>query len=128
MNEIDNYENENRLTDNEVFFKFEDYGDKYFILCRLPGARKEEISINYDNDNLRIGLPIRRKAENSGVGFYISFTETTFINKDFYVPNANVSLIKGNFDGLNLTVELPKNVTVENDNTEFVEVENFEEI
>lgn len=127
MRNIDKYNNEEKKIDNDVFLKLDDYGDKYIMLGRLPGAIKDQISINYDNDQITIGTFVRENKQSSGNGFYMSVTQSTFINKSFSIPNAKISEIKGNFDGLNLTLEIPKNIA-SSENIEFIDVDNFTDI
>lgn len=129
MKELENYSEEKKITDNDIFFKLDDYEDKYIILCRLPGAIKNQISIDYDNDNITIGTFVRNSKESYGAGFYMSFMESKFVEKKFYVPNSDIKKIKGNFDGLNLTIEIGKIFEEKNkDENIIIDIEDYTDI
>ncbi|MGL5616673.1 MAG: hypothetical protein ACRDD2_10675 [Sarcina sp.] len=127
MNNIDQYKNENNINTKEVFLNLDEFEDKYIIFCRLPGAVKEQISINYDNDLITISTFVTKSNSSSGGNFFISVTQNLYVSEEFYVPNINLNEITANYDGLYLNLELPKIITYTQENQEFIDVEYFNE-
>lgn len=130
MNNIEQYNNEKNINTKEVFLNLDEFEDKYIIFCRLPGAIKEQISINYDNDFITIGTFVTKSNSSSGGNFFMSVTQSIYVSEDFYVPNINLNEITANYDGLYLNLELPKIITYsekEQENKEFIDVEYFDE-
>lgn len=83
-------------------------GDNYVIETDMPGFKKEDINIGYENGYLNIAA---EKANN------VTDTNTNYLRRErmfgqsrrsFYVGDIDDSLVKANFDNGTLKVIVPK--------------------
>lgn len=111
MTSQNNFNADIKETDNE-----------YIMEADLPGVKKEDINLDYKNNNLIISA--RRNEEiNENTGNYIrrerSYGE---ISRSFYVENVDENNIRAKFDNGELKVILPKlNKTI--NSTSRIEIE-----
>ncbi|WP_196603539.1 Hsp20/alpha crystallin family protein [Pectinatus haikarae] len=100
-----------------------DLGDVYELSAELPGVKKEDISLNYDNGYLTIQANSKdEKAEKDDTGKYIR-RERRYgsMSRSFYIDNIDEARAKAEFtDGI-LNINLPK--TIPNDSTTHINIE-----
>lgn len=85
--------------------------NEYIVCAELPGVKKEDISLNYANNNLVITAK-REETHDDNKDNYIrrerSYGE---FSRSFYLENINKEGIKAKFENGELKVTLPKQVS-----------------
>lgn len=117
INNIDN------MTSVNVEFKEHKRG--YTIDCYLPGVKKENINLEYDNNY--ITLKIKRNmfyTNNENVAMAIVQSGGD-IEEDYYVENIDPYSIKAVFKNNTLKVLIPKNTYIGKDTT-IIDVDSYE--
>lgn len=117
INNIDN------MTSVNVEFKEHKRG--YTIDCYLPGVKKENINLEYDNNY--ITLKIKRNmfyTNNENVAMAIVQSGGD-IEEDYYVENIDPYNIKAVFKNDTLKVLIPKNTYIGKDTT-IIDVDSYE--
>ena len=108
----------------EVHFKEHKRG--YTIQCYLPGTKKENINLEYDNNY--ITLQVKRNmfySNNQNIAVAVVQAGGD-INEDYYVENADPSGIRAVFKNDTLNVLIPKSTYISKDTT-IVDVDTFKE-
>lgn len=117
INNIDN------MTSANVEFKEHKRG--YTIDCYLPGVKKENINLEYDNNY--ITLKIKRNmfyTNNENVAMAIVQSGGD-VEEDYYVENIDPYSIKAVFKNNTLKVLIPKNTYIGKDTT-IIDVDSYE--
>ncbi|GIM27875.1 hypothetical protein CPJCM30710_05410 [Clostridium polyendosporum] len=114
----------NELSSNNIDLNMNELDDKYLIYGKLQGVKRNNISINYNNNHLIITVKVNRVANNSLMGNVFIVQQSSNISKSFYVPNVDITRITGSFDGLNLVINVPKIINSMNDKL-IVDVETY---
>lgn len=117
INNIDN------MTSVNVEFKEHKRG--YTIDCYLPGVKKENINLEYDNNY--ITLKIKRNmfyTNNENVAMAIVQSGGD-VEEDYYVENIDPYSIKAVFKNNTLKVLIPKNTYIGKDTT-IIDVDSYE--
>ena len=87
-----------------------DNGNEYELTAELPGVKKEDIKLNYDNSYLTIAAEKNEeKEEKDDKGNYIRRERSTgSVSRSFFIDNIDESNVKAEFkDGI-LKVSMPK--------------------
>ena len=91
--------------------------NEYLVSAELPGINKEDIKLDYDNNNLIIRAK-RQEAHDDSRDNYIrkerSYGE---ISRSFYIDNVNKEGIRAKFDNGELKIILPKQVKTQQSNS-----------
>ncbi len=91
--------------------------NEYLVSAELPGVNKEDIKLDYDNNNLIIRAK-RQEAHDDSRDNYIrkerSYGE---ISRSFYIDNVNKEGIRAKFDNGELKIILPKQVKTQQSNS-----------
>lgn len=109
-----------------VEVEFKEHKRGYTIQCYLPGTKKENISLEYDNNY--ITLQVKRNmfySNNQNIAVAIVQSGGD-INEDYYVENADPSGIRAVFKNDTLNVLIPKSTYISKDTT-IVDIDNFKE-
>ena len=109
-----------------VEVQFKEHKRGYTIQCYLPGTKKENINLEYDNNY--ITLQVKRNmfySNNQNIAVAV-VQDGGDINEDYYVENADPSGIRAVFKNDTLNVLIPKSTYISKDTT-IVDVDTFKE-
>ena len=109
-----------------VEVQFKEHKRGYTIQCYLPGTKKENINLEYDNNY--ITLQVKRNmfySNNQNIAVAVVQAGGD-INEDYYVENADPSGIRAVFKNDTLNVLIPKSTYISKD-TPIVDVDTFKE-
>ena len=109
-----------------VEVQFKEHKRGYTIQCYLPGTKKENINLEYDNNY--ITLQVKRNmfySNNQNIAVAVVQAGGD-INEDYYVENADPSGIRAVFKNVTLNVLIPKSTYISKDTT-IVDVDTFKE-
>ena len=109
-----------------VEVQFKEHKRGYTIQCYLPGTKKENINLEYDNNY--ITLQVKRNmfySNNQNIAVAV-VQACGDINEDYYVENADPSGIRAVFKNDTLNVLIPKSTYISKDTT-IVDVDTFKE-
>ena len=131
VNNIDNSDFMDNLEKNidnmaPVEVQFKEHKRGYTIQCYLPGTKKENINLEYDNNY--ITLQVKRNmfySNNQNIAVAVVQAGGD-INEDYYVENADPSGIRAVFKNDTLNVLIPKSTYISKDTT-IVDVDTFKE-
>ncbi len=101
--DMNNFNADVRETDNE-----------YLVSAKLPGVSKEDISLDYNNNNLTIRA---RKSEYSGNNQNSCMRSYGEISRSFYLDNVDKERIRARFQNGELQIILPKAYKTETQNS-----------
>lgn len=82
--------------------------DKFLITAELPGMKKEDISVNLDNNRLSISGERKFESEDSGKTFHRVETSYGSFNRSFQLPdNIDEDSISASYENglLNISIE-----------------------
>ena len=84
--------------------------DEFEVKAELPGFKKEDISINYENDTLTIhAIHDLNKEQKDEDGKLIRSERTSSdVSRLFYLPDADTGKIGAKYDGGILDIMVPK--------------------
>ena len=109
-----------------VEVQFKEHKRGYTFQCYLPGTKKENINLEYDNNY--ITLQVKRNmfySNNQNIAVAVVQAGGD-INEDYYVENADPSGIRAVFKNDTLNVLIPKSTYISKDTT-IVDVDTFKE-
>ena len=109
-----------------VEVQFKEHKRGYTIQCYLPGTKKENINLEYDNNY--ITLQVKRNmfySNNQNIAVAVVQAGGD-INEDYYVENADPSGIRAVFKNDTLNVLIPKSTYISKVTT-IVDVDTFKE-
>lgn len=109
-----------------VEVQFKEHKRGYTIQCYLPGTKKENINLEYDNNY--ITLQVKRNmfySNNQNIAVAVVQAGGD-INEDYYVENADPSGIRAVFKNDTLNVLIPKSTYISKDTT-IIDVDTFKE-
>lgn len=83
--------------------------DAYLIDVEMPGFKKEDVKISFDEGYLTIEAK-KNEEKSEGTKYICKERRTEMLNRSFYVGNISESDIKAKMDNglLNITVQKPK--------------------
>lgn len=116
ISEIDNI--------SSVNISFKDHKRAYTLECYLPGVKKENIDLEYDNNY--ITLKVKRNmvyTNNKNIAMAV-IQSGGDIEEDYYVENADADNIKAVFKNDILRVLIPKNTYIAEDTT-IIDVDSY---
>ncbi|TPR51148.1 Hsp20/alpha crystallin family protein [Apilactobacillus kunkeei] len=89
--------------------------DEFEVKAELPGFKKEDISINYENDTLTIhAIHDLNKEQKDEDGKLIRSERTSSdVSRSFYLPDADTDKIGAKYDGGILDIMVPKSAEKE---------------
>ncbi|MCL8496116.1 Hsp20/alpha crystallin family protein [Apilactobacillus sp. F1] len=84
--------------------------DEFEVKAELPGFKKEDIEINYENDTLTIhAIHDLNKEQKDEDGKLIRSERTSSdVSRSFYLPDADTDKIGAKYDGGILDIMVPK--------------------
>ena len=84
--------------------------DEFELKAELPGFKKEDININYENDTLTIhAVHDLNKEQKDEKGKLIRSERTSSdVSRSFYLPDADTDKIGAKYDGGILDIMVPK--------------------
>ncbi|CAI2609784.1 Hsp20/alpha crystallin family protein [Apilactobacillus apinorum] len=84
--------------------------DNYVVSSELPGFKKDDIHLDYDNDTLSIHASHNLNKEDTNKEGKVLRKERTSSNvaRSFYLPDVEIDQISAKYDGGILKIELPK--------------------
>ena len=81
---------------------------EYIIHAELPGVKKEDINIDYNNNYLSISATRNNENEEKKDNYIRRERSYGSVSRGFYINNVDKNLIKAKFDNGVLTIDLPK--------------------
>ena len=117
ISEIDNM--------SSININFKEHKRAYTLECYLPGVKKENIDLEYENNY--ITLKVKRNmfyTNNQNIAMAV-IQSGGDIEEDYYVENADAYNIKAVFKDDTLRVLIPKNTYIGTDTT-IIDVDNYE--
>lgn len=114
----------NLTTSKDVFLDMEELKEKYLIYGKLPGAKIQDMMINYEDDYITIAALISKSIIRKGAFSIISIRKSSRISRDFYIPNVDIKKMTGSFDGVNLSIHIPK-VFEQGSNSTIIDVDEY---
>ena len=94
--------------------------DGYIVHAELPGVKKEDISIDYNNNYLTISATRNNEVEEKKDSYIRRERSYGSVSRGFYISNVNKDLIKAKFDNGVLNIELPKKELTANNTTQIL--------
>ncbi|ALJ31121.1 Acid shock protein [Apilactobacillus kunkeei] len=93
--------------------------DEFEVKAELPGFKKEDININYENDTLTIhAIHDLNKEQKDEDGKLIRSERTSSdVSRSFYLPDADTDKIVAKYDGGILDIMVPKSAEKESKHT-----------
>ena len=85
--------------------------EEYIVHAELPGVKKEDIKVDYNNNYLTISATRNNESEEK---------KDNYIRREFYISNVNKDSIKAKFDNGVLNIELPKKELTANNSTQIL--------
>lgn len=86
--------------------------NSYLLKIEIPGVNKENISIDYENENLNIKITKEENCEENDNYLRKEICYGEYSRK-FYVGNINEEEIQASYDNGILTISIPKEAKVE---------------
>ena len=94
----------------------------YIVHAELPGVKKEDINIDYNNNYLTISANRNYENEEKRDNYIRRERSYGSVSRGFYISNVDKNLIKAKFDNGVLNIELPKKeLTANNDSRILIE-------
>ena len=94
--------------------------EEYIVHAELPGVKKEDIKIDYNNNYLTISATRNNESEEKKDNYIRRERSYGSVSRGFYLNNVNKDLIKAKFDNGVLNVHLPKKEKSEKDTNKIV--------
>ena len=91
--------------------------EEYVVHAELPGVKKEDINIDYNNNYLSISATRNNEFEEKKDNYIRRERNTREFTRSFYVGDVDTEAIKANFKNGCLTIEVPKEEKVETKKT-----------
>ena len=88
----------------------------YVVHAELPGVKKEDINIDYNNNYLTISATRNNEYEEKKDNYIRRERSYGSVSRGFYISNVDKNLIKAKFDNGVLNIELPKKEISSNNN------------
>lgn len=100
----------NKLHSGLSTFKVDvkDKGTSYELTAELPGVKKEDIQLHYEQDYLTISAKREEEKEDKQDNYVCRERHVGSIQRSFFISNIDESKIAASFTDGVLTVEMPK--------------------
>lgn len=96
--------------------------NEYLVSADLPGVNKEDISLNYNNNNLIISAKRSEFHDESKDNYIRKERSYGEFSRSFYLENVNKEGIRAKFENGELKIILPKKYKTENKSSQiFIE-------
>ena len=93
---------------------------EYIIHAQLPGVKKEDINIDYNNNYLTISATRNNENEEKNDNYIRPERIYGSVSRGFYINNVNKEGIKAKFDNGVLNIELPKKELTQNNSNKIL--------
>lgn len=100
--------NENKI--NEFGTDIRETDNEYLVCQKLPGVNKEDISLEYTDNNLIIKARKQENYEDSKENFFAKSTSYNEFSRSFYLDNVDRDKIRARFENGALEIIAPKKV------------------
>ena len=94
--------------------------EEYIVHAELPGVKKEDIKIDYNNNYLNISATRNNESEEKKDNYIRRERSYGSVSRGFYISNVNKDSIKAKFDNGVLNIELPKKELTANNSTQIL--------
>ena len=94
--------------------------EEYIVHAELPGVKKEDIKIDYNNNYLTISATRNNESEEKKDNYIRRERSYGSVSRGFYISNVNKDSIKAKFDNGVLNIELPKKELTANNSTQIL--------
>ena len=94
--------------------------EEYIVHAELPGVKKEDIKIDYNNNYLTISATRNNESEEKKDNYIRRERSYGSVSRAFYISNVNKDSIKAKFDNGVLNIELPKKEVTTNNSTQIL--------
>ena len=82
--------------------------EEYIVHAELPGVKKEDIKVDYNNNYLTISATRNNESEEKKDNYIRRERSYGSVSRGFYITNVDKNSIKAKFDNGVLNIELPK--------------------
>lgn len=110
LDEVNNFFNE--AISKEMKTDIEEKEDRYIITCEVAGIKKENVSINVDDENLTIEvnetLDNNEKNNNEKKNYVVKERSSKYYSRSFYLDGIDENSIKAKMENGILTIEAMK--------------------
>ena len=93
---------------------------EYIVHAELPGVKKEDIKVDYNNNYLTISATRNNESEEKKDNYIRRERSYGSVSRGFYISNVNKDSIKAKFDNGVLNIELPKKEVTTNNSTQIL--------
>lgn len=100
--------NENKI--NEFGTDIRETDNEYLVCQKLPGVKKEDISLEYTDNNLIIKARKQENYEDSKENFFAKSTSYNEFSRSFYLDNVDRDKIRARFENGALEIIVPKKI------------------
>ena len=94
--------------------------EEYIVHAELPGVKKEDIKVDYNNNYLTISATRNNESEEKKDNYIRRERSYGSVSRGFYISNVNKDSIKAKFDNGVLNIELPKKEVTTNNSTQIL--------
>ena len=94
--------------------------EEYVLHAELPGVKKEDINIDYDNNYLTISATKNTDSKEKKENYLRRERSYGSVSRGFYINNVNKEAIKAKFDNGVLNIELPKKELTQNNSNKIL--------
>ncbi|WP_195953579.1 Hsp20/alpha crystallin family protein [Clostridium saudiense] len=94
--------------------------EEYIVHAELPGVKKEDIKVDYNNNYLTISATRNNEFEEKKDNYIRRERSYGSVSRGFYISNVNKDSIKAKFDNGVLNIELPKKELTANNSTQIL--------
>ena len=94
--------------------------EEYIVHAELPGVKKEDIKVDYNNNHLTISATRNNESEEKKDNYIRRERSYGSVSRGFYISNVNKDSIKAKFDNGVLNIELPKKELTANNSTQIL--------
>ncbi|WP_070102647.1 Hsp20/alpha crystallin family protein, partial [Clostridium disporicum] len=94
--------------------------EEYIVHAELPGVKKEDIKVDYNNNYLTISATRNNESEEKKDNYIRRERSYGSVSRGFYISNVNKDSIKAKFDNGVLNIELPKKELTANNSTQIL--------
>ncbi len=94
--------------------------EEYIVHAELPGVKKEDIKVDYNNNYLSSSATRNNESEEKKDNYIRRERSYGSVSRGCYISNVNKDSIKAKFDNGVLNIELPKKELTENTSTQIL--------
>ena len=94
--------------------------EEYIVHAELPGVKKEDIKVDYNNNYLTISATRNNESEEKKDNYIRRERSYGSVSGGFYISNVNKDSIEAKFDNGVSNIELPKKELTANNSTQIL--------